>query len=161
MALPPSVESLKDPRIGAVLALNPIPSTLLGQESLSQIDVPVMIVQSSEDILAPIVPEQIEPFNWLTTPQKYLVTLSPAGHGSVNQTELLEENLANSLLTGPNTFLGSVYTRALSVAFMRRHISNQSRYEPYLTAAYGAYLSQEPLQVSVITDSVAALTEIR
>ncbi|MEO1147234.1 MAG: alpha/beta hydrolase [Cyanobacteria bacterium J06638_22] len=159
VALPPSIESLKDPRIGAVLALNPIPSTLLGQASLSQIDVPVMIVQSSEDILAPIVPEQIEPFNWLTTPQKYLVTLSPAGHGSANQTELLEENLANSLLTGPNTFLGSVYTRSLSVAFMQRHISNQSRYEPYLTAAYGAYLSQEPLQVSVITDSVAALTD--
>ncbi|MEO0408882.1 MAG: alpha/beta hydrolase, partial [Cyanobacteria bacterium P01_A01_bin.135] len=108
--LPQPTADLQDPRIAAVMALNPIPSALLGQESLSQVDVPVMMVQASQDILAPMLQEQLFPFNWLTAPQKYLVTLAPAGHGSANQSEPLEENLANSLLTGPNTTLGSAYT---------------------------------------------------
>ncbi|MEO0407340.1 MAG: hypothetical protein AAF289_08325, partial [Cyanobacteria bacterium P01_A01_bin.135] len=96
---------------------------------------------------------------WLTAPQKYLVTLAPAGHGSANQSEPLEENLANSLLTGPNTTLGSAYTRALSVAFMGVHVGDETSYGPYLSAAYTAHMSQDPMQVNLVTTSVAAELE--
>ena len=153
--LPQAIGGLQDPRVVAVIALNPISSTILGQESLSQIDVPVMVVQASGDLLAPMLQEQFSPFNWLTATQKYLVTLTPAGHGSVNQVEQLEENWANSLLTGPNTVLGSLYTRALSTAFMGTHLEGLTSYAPYLSAAYAASMSQDPMQVNLVTNSVA------
>ena len=158
--LPQPTESFRDPRIAAVMALNPVSSTVLGQESLSQIDIPVMMVQASQDVLTPMVPEQLYPFSWLTTSQKYLVTMLPGGHGSANQTETFEDNLPNRLLTGPNTDLGSLYTRALSVAFMQVHVGNQLSYDPYLSAAYAAYMSQDPLQVNLITSSVGTSTPV-
>jgi len=152
--LPPASINLSDSRISAILALNPVSSAVLGSEGFSQVDVPVMMVQSSQDILTPMVPEQLIPFSWLTTEDKYLVTLVPGGHGSANQAETFEENLANSLLTGPNTDLGSRYTRALSVAFMQRYVSNQSLYASYLNAAYPAYMSQEMLNVNLVTNPI-------
>ncbi|MEM7771733.1 MAG: alpha/beta fold hydrolase [Cyanobacteria bacterium P01_A01_bin.37] len=152
--LPPDPTNVQDPRIVAVMALNPVSSTILGPESLSQIEVPVMMVQASEDVLAPMVPEQLIPFSWLTTSQKYLVTLFSGGHGSANQTQPFEENLATTVLTGPNTDLGSRYTRALSVAFMQMYVNDQPLYEPYLSAAYAAYMSEETLNVELITSPV-------
>lgn len=81
-ALPPKVYSLQDPRVQAVIAVNPITSAVFSPESLRQLKIPVMFVAASDDTIAPAVEEQIYPFTWLTTPDRYLVLIDDATHFS-------------------------------------------------------------------------------
>jgi predicted dienelactone hydrolase len=74
--------NLRDPRIKAAIAINPVSSSIFGRDGLSQIAIPVMIVSSSGDQVTPALPEQIQPFSWLTTEQKYLVLLEGGTHFS-------------------------------------------------------------------------------
>ncbi|MGD1922052.1 MAG: alpha/beta hydrolase [Pleurocapsa sp.] len=69
--LPPGNYDLQDERIKAVAALNPVTSSVLGIESMSQIDIPTLIVGGTMDFVSPYIEEQVHPFLWLTTPNKY------------------------------------------------------------------------------------------
>ncbi len=78
---------LRDPRIKAAFAISPITSVVLGPESLSKIDIPTMLMGGSDDFVASVVQEQIHPFIWLTTPEKYLALAIPSGHTYADNTE--------------------------------------------------------------------------
>lgn len=142
--------NLQDSRIVAAIAINPVSSAVLGLESLRQIKIPVMMVQGSHDFVTPMVQEQLHPFIWLTTAEKYLVTMNPGGHDSANQTQINQSALYNSALQGANTDLGSKYTRALSLAFMQVHLNQMPEYKPYLSATYANYMSKKPLAVNLV-----------
>lgn len=131
--LPHFPNDLRDPRVKAVIAMSPVPSAILGPEGIETIDLPTMIIASDNDFVAPAIAEQIYPFTWLTTPEKYLAVLSPASHLTVIDSIFLgTTSPLNELLIGPSEGLGSQYTQALSVAFMQVHVSGQSDYQPYL-----------------------------
>ena len=74
--------NFSDPRIKAAIAINPIVSSILGETNLSQIKIPVMIIAGSADTVAPALLEQIQPFTWLTSPNKYLVLMNNGTHFS-------------------------------------------------------------------------------
>ncbi len=80
--LPNIQYNLSDPRIKAAIAIDPVVSSIFGQASLSQIKIPVMIVSGSSDTVAPALTEQIEPFTWLTTQNKYLALINGGTHFS-------------------------------------------------------------------------------
>jgi predicted dienelactone hydrolase len=146
-----NTEDLRDPRVQAVMALSPIPSTILGPEGMQAIDRPTFILAADNDFVAPAIAEQIYPFIWLRTPDKYLAVLSPASHLTVIDSILLgTASPLNELLIGSSEGLGSQYTQALSVAFMQVYVKQQPGYQPYLNAAYADYLSQDSLQLSLI-----------
>jgi len=152
LTLPPIAESLQDSRIKAVLAISPVTSSLLGRAGLSQLQVPVMLVSSSDDTVTPAVSEQIRPFTWLTTPDRYLALITHGTHfsplgGVTNDPGAL--NIPSSL-TGPNPAIARAYVDALSLAFFQTHIAQQPTYRPYLSAAYANYLSQKPLPLSLV-----------
>ncbi len=69
-------------RVKATIAVNPITSSIFGQTSLNQIKLPVMLVGSTEDTIAPALYEQIIPFSWLTNAHKYLALLIGGTHFS-------------------------------------------------------------------------------
>lgn len=81
---------LSDRRIKAVLAAYPMTSSVFGPEGISQITVPTMIVAGSEDFLAPVVQDQIHPFIWLQTPNKYLALMVPGTHFPVVTTPMFK-----------------------------------------------------------------------
>ena len=83
-----------------------------------------MVSAASVDLLAPPVQEQIHPFTWLTTEDKYLVAMVPAGHGSSVQFDRADGEIYGGL--APNTTLGSDYTRALTTAFMQVYAGSGS-----------------------------------
>lgn len=66
----------------AVIAVNPITSVVFGQEGMSKIQIPVLMIGGSDDYVAPAVSEQIYPFSWLTSPNKYLMLLEKGTHFS-------------------------------------------------------------------------------
>ncbi|MEB3233770.1 MAG: alpha/beta fold hydrolase [Leptolyngbyaceae bacterium] len=164
-ALPSRLPSLYDDRIKAVMAINPVGSTILGESQIEDIEVPVMVVAGSHDAIAPILSEQLPLFSWLKQ-DKYLVTLVPGGHAAMNamgtNTAPIDGNrpthsdIVNQIITGPLDPQGGQIAKALSVAFMATHLSypvaDSTPTEAYLNAAYGQFLSEGPFDLHLITD---------
>lgn len=156
--LPPGNYDLQDKRVKAVLAINPVTSSILGQSGLSQIQVPVMLVAGIADIFTPAVPEQIVPFTWLTTPNKYLVLLEKGTHFSMlsqSATGVGHPRLP-AALNDPEPALARSYLKALSVAFFAQtEVANWPEYQRYLGAAYARAISQAPLDLSIVQSLTA------
>ncbi|MCT7950560.1 alpha/beta hydrolase [Ancylothrix sp. C2] len=157
--LPPAEYSLNDSRIKAIIAINPINSSVLGQKSIEQIKVPVMLIAGSADTAAPALPEQIEPFTWLKTINKYLVLINNSTHFST----LAEADLPGgggvvpipSEVIGPSPSLARRYVQALGLAFFQTYLANREEYRPYLQASYAKLISREPMPLSLIQSLTA------
>jgi predicted dienelactone hydrolase len=143
---------LQDSRIKAVMALNPLNSIVLGKSGLSKIQVPVMLMGGSQDIITPTVPEQVIPFTWLQTPVKYLAVIENGTHFSTSQKLDASPGIlpVPPALIGPDPAIAQTYVKAFSVAFFQTTLLNQQQYRPFLTAGYGKYISQPPLNLSLI-----------
>ncbi len=149
LALPPSQYQLQDERIKAAIAINPVGSTIFGESQISKIQVPLMLVAGSDDTVAPALAEQIQPFTWLTTPNKYLVLLKGGTHFSA-----LDESTGAIPVPpqaiGPNPAVAQDYMKALSLAFFQTYIAGQSDYQVYLSASYAQFINQYPLPLSLV-----------
>jgi predicted dienelactone hydrolase len=148
-ALPRLNYNLQDPRVKAIVAIDPIDSSVLGQAGFEQISIPTMMVAGSADTVAPALPEQIQPFTWLKTPDRYLVLIDRGTHFST----LEETNDSVPLppeVEGPTPVIARRYMNALSLAFFQTYIANQPSYRSYLSASYAQRISQDPLRLSLV-----------
>ena len=140
---------LQDQRIKGAIAINPVGSSIFGQSQFSQIKVPLMLVAGSDDTVAPALAEQIQPFTWLTNPNKYLVLIKGGTHFST----LVDTNAAIPIppsALGPYPEVAQDYMKALSVAFFKTYIANDQSYQPYLSASYALFISQNTLPLRLI-----------
>jgi predicted dienelactone hydrolase len=149
-SLPIRNGNLADPRVKAVIAINPLASAIFGQQGMSQIKVPTMLISGSDDIVTPSVPEQIYPFTWLTTPNKYLFLLQGGTHFS-----FLDDDAQSGLpvppdLIGPDPKLAHPSLKAVSTAFFRSYLLNQQQSLSYLNQSYVQTLVPQPFSVSLI-----------
>lgn len=150
-ALSQPVPALQDSRIKAVFAINPITSAVLGQASLSQIKVPTLLVTGTADTIAPAVPEQIQPFTWLTTNDRYLVLMEGGTHFStLDPTASKDVVPLPPEVIGPSPATGRRYVNALAVAFFQTYIANQPTYRSYLSASYSNTISEALLPLSLL-----------
>jgi predicted dienelactone hydrolase len=143
--------NLQDARIKAAIAVNPITSSIFGQAGLSQVKIPVMIVSSSDDTIAPALYEQILPFSWFTNSQKYLVMLVGGTHFST----IGNGNPKSQQISLPSDVVGDAsqarrYMNVLSLPFFQSYVAEKSQYTPYLSAAYAKTISTESLGLSLI-----------
>ncbi len=151
LELPSKEYNLRDQRVLAAIAINPITSSVFGEAGLSQIQVPVMVVSSSADKIAPALSEQILPFTWLTTPEKYLVLLQGGTHFSTIGETTSEEPVAiPNQVIGPNPIIARRYMKALSVAFSQTYVTRAPQYRPYLSASYTQAISQAPITITLV-----------
>lgn len=150
MDLPAQNYALQDSRIKAIIAVNPLTSVIQGQQSLAKIQIPVLMVGSGQDAITPIVPEQINPFTWLTAPKKYLAIIDKATHFSMIGESTQGEGVLPLLpsMIGPTPELAQTYLKALSVPFLKTTIAQDRSYERYLNSAAVQKLNQPPLQLS-------------
>lgn len=148
--LPPIDYKLSDPRVKAIIAINPIISSVFGQSQISRIKVPTMIVAGNADTIAPALPEQIRPFTWLQTPDRYLAVIDQSTHFSTLGPSKDEGVPVPPEIIGPTPFIARRYTNALSLAFFQTYLANQSQFRPYLSSAYAKALSQNPLRLSLV-----------
>lgn len=153
----PSVSyNLSDSRIKAAIAIDPLVSAILGPEGVGKIQIPTMFVSGSHDVVTPAILEQVHPFLWLNTPNKYLALLSNAGHtfsmdvpqkrGAVSASV----KGLDSLLSGAEPQLSREYLKSLSVAFMQTYLGNRPEARNYLSAAYAKYLTRKPVPLQVV-----------
>jgi predicted dienelactone hydrolase len=149
---------LRDPRIKAAIAINPVDSTVFGETGLSQIQVPLMMIAANADTVAPALPEQIRPFTWLTMPERYLVLMNGATHFSAIGASATNSEVVPipTPVIGVAPALAYRYIQALSVAFFKTHIANQPQFRPYLTSTYAANISRSPLELNLVQSFTAA-----
>lgn len=152
LELPTTNYNLRDPRVKAAIAINPIASSVFGEASMSQIAVPVMIVSGSADTIAPTLAEQISPFNWLTIPDKYLAVIAGATHFStIGEAAPGSEPIpVPPQVIGPTPEIARLYMSALSVAFFATYVNNSPQYRPYLSSAYAQAISENSLPISLV-----------
>ncbi|MEB3212052.1 MAG: alpha/beta fold hydrolase [Leptolyngbyaceae bacterium] len=144
--------SLRDDRIKAVMAINPIGSTVFGREGFSQVEVPTLIMTSSADVVAPTLFEQIFPFSWLNVSRKYLVLMRGATHFSTigpSSVPGADVSLPEPIV-GPSPELAQQYTQTISTAFLETHLRGDESYQRYLSPTYISSLSRQPLPLSIV-----------
>ena len=157
--LPPQNYDLRDPRVKAIVAQHPLGGGLYGPEGFSQVEIPLLMVSGSTDIVSTVVTEQIHPFVWLQTDSKYLAMLDKGTHFSSKPGRDAAEGIFQ-LLAGEHRDVGARYYKTLSVAFWNVHLREQEEYLPYLTARYGEVASEgEPMTLDLITDLTATQLE--
>lgn len=149
--------NLKDDRVKAVIAVNPITSTIFGEDGLSQLQIPVMIVASSDDTVAPALDEQILPFSWITSSQKYLALLKGGTHFSAigNGRSSPQQLALPSEVVGDDPAQARRYMQSLSLPFFTTYTSQNPKYADYLNAAYAKKISNQPITLSLI-ESITA-----
>ncbi|MGB7251310.1 MAG: alpha/beta hydrolase [Phormidesmis sp.] len=156
----PSI-SFADPRIRAVVAINPITSAIFGPDSLSQVDVPVLMMAGSADTVAPALPEQIRPFTWLSGNEsessvnqlqsdRYLLVMEGATHFSTIGISGRETFGLPPEIIGPSPEIAQRYTQVMSLAFLSRYLKDDSRYQPVLTSAFTARFSSPEMPLSIV-----------
>lgn len=150
---------LKDERIKLVMAFNTV-SNLFGQNGTARIQIPTLIAGGVYDYVTPIVPEQADTFNWLTTPDKYFLLVEQKAHGE-ESTRLvmqflyaIEEDLELELT---QAWLRSNY-KALIVAFSGNYLADRDEYRPYLEAAYVDFISESPFAMHLIREGIEPST---
>ena len=140
---------LQDERITAAIAINPLTSSIFGKEGISKIKTPIMIVSGSADPVTPALSEQINPFTWLATPEKYLVLLRGGTHFST-----LNESSGSipvpEQAIGPDPKIAQNYVKQLSLVFFSTYIASRAKYKPYLSADYADSISQSLLPLHLV-----------
>ncbi|BAZ50906.1 hypothetical protein NIES4103_35290 [Nostoc sp. NIES-4103] len=143
--------NLRDERVKAAIAVNPVTSSIFGKVGLRQIKTPVMVVGSSEDTVAPALYEQILPFSWVGNSPKYLVMLLGGTHFST----IGNSNPTSQQVSLPADVVGDasqarLYMNVLSLPFFQTYVAGRSQYRPYLNAAYAKTISSQSLGLSLV-----------
>lgn len=149
LELPGSKFNLQDKRITSAIAINPLTSAVFGEAGLKKIDIPVMLVSGSADPITPAVEEQIRPFTWLDTANKYLLLLKGGTHFSA-----LNESSGSipvpEQAIGPSPKVAQAYIKQLGLAFFQAHLLQNPDYPAYLSASYAAKISQDEIPLSLV-----------
>ena len=143
-------ETLQDSRIAAVMALNPLTSSIFGPAGLRQLEMPVMLMAGTQDHFTPAIAEQITPFGWLQTPEKYLFVAKNATHFSLIDAPPSSMSFLPQSFIGPKPSLAFPAVQAISVAFFGHHLEDRAQYKNYLTQNYVQTLAQDPFAFSLV-----------
>ncbi|NET49466.1 MAG: alpha/beta fold hydrolase [Merismopedia sp. SIO2A8] len=140
--------ALRDERVDAVIAINPIGSAIFGAEGFEQIDIPVMIMTGSADVVAPMLWEQLYPFSWLQTTDKFLLMMRFGTHFStIGSTE--NDIVLPEAILGPVPNVAQQYVEAMSLAFFQTYIGDRSTAHQ-LSPTYVNHISQDRMPLSLI-----------
>ncbi len=150
--LPPETSlETRDERVAAILAINPLTSQIFGRAGLEPLEIPVMVVAGTHDYVAPALPEQLQPFQWLKTPNKYLLLVNNGTHFTFIGDDGSNEVVAlPETVLGPNGELAQPGLQAMGLAFFNRHLKGNSQYGDYLNQNYVDSLTRSPVTYSLV-----------
>lgn len=144
-----------DPRIKAVFAMNPFTSTIFGQAGMESIDIPTLLLTGSDDTVTPALTEQIQPFTWLDSPNRYLVLLKEGTHFSSIPVSEEEAIPVPSDAIGPDPKIAQDYIKPLTTAFFKTHLNQKKEYQIYLSPNYTQEITQ-PLMPLFLIDRLTS-----
>jgi predicted dienelactone hydrolase len=142
----PPVGDLKDPRIKAVIAINPVTNPVFSGQGITKISVPMMFIAGSADIFAPSLSQQIDPFAAINKEDKYLVLVKNGTHLSFLQ----KTDKVPNFIVGKGQDLAYAYLKSISLAFFNLYLNQQQEFQPYLTDAAVQKMGKNPLPLHLI-----------
>ena len=145
---PPDTD-LQDERIVATIAVNPVTNPVFSKQGMSQMRSPIMIITGDQDLFAPALDEQIEPFTWLPEKDKYLVLVKNSTHFSFIGEGDSSDPLPPQII-GLNPAIARTYLKVLSVAFFQTYLARENEFEPYLTESYLKSISKQQLPINLL-----------
>ena len=149
--LPPENFNLGDPRIKAAIAGHPLASGIFGPEGMGKINIPLLMTAGSQDLVAPVVTEQIHPFVWMQSEPKYLALFNPGTHFATSEQAAEGAESIPSFLMGEYQEFGRQYFKALNIAFFETYLRDRGEFLPYLSSAYAQAISQgNPMSLEII-----------
>ena len=153
LKLPRRDYDLRDPRVEAVFAINPVNSSIFGPQGLATVQVPVLLGGGGYDPATPFVFEQARSFLWLKAPTKYLGLIPSQTHIDITS---LDAGFSRMLASIPGLVLIpqeqiDLYGAVISTAFFNTHVLNDVRFRPYLTSSYAAFLSQGQVKANQLS----------
>lgn len=151
-------KNLRDERVIAVFAINPLTSVIFGKESLEEIKIPVTIVSGTNDPITPALSEQIIPFTWLTTPTKYLMLMQGGTHFStLDESASASESIpVPPELIGADPKIAQEYIKAMGLAFFETYVTGSSKYSNYLQASYAKFLSKQLMPLNLVRNLMSS-----
>jgi predicted dienelactone hydrolase len=151
LELPRQTYSLRDRRIKAAFVFVPFGKSLYGQTGMSQVDIPIFWQAADQDIVTPLVLEQMPFFSWLTSRDRYLAVSKGLPHTLV--TVQLLDRLMNTNRAADLEKLTSVtdnYLKALTLAFLKTYVVQDNNYRRYLQASYAQALTEAPYNLNFV-----------
>jgi len=154
-----TITNFRDQRITSAIAINPLTSAVFGKKGIGKIDIPTMIVSGSADPVTPALPEQIKPFAWLNSEEKYFVLLKGGTHFStINESGGSIPVPAKAL--GPDPKIAQDYIKQLSLLFFNEPRNSKSGTYSSLQApnfgclcsSYAASLTQPLMPLRLIKE---------
>ena len=151
---------LKDDRVDAVIALNPIASSLFGRAGFSKIDIPSLIISGSNDPVAPALLEQVRPFTWLSqrsdAPDHFLALIQGGSHlYEPPEVEGADPTLASGLLNNDISLVDS-YLEALTFGFFQAELDQNPLYRDALADATIVQIGRQPVPLYLVNSLTAS-----
>lgn len=149
LELPRESFRLRDERIKAAFVFVPFSKGLFGQAGMSRVNIPILWEATDQDILTPLLVEQIPSFASLTSADKYLIVTKGLPHTRVTL------NLTNRFMQKAQSWeevagIGQNYQNALSLAFFKVYVAQDEKYRRYLQASYAQAISEKPYNLSLV-----------
>ncbi|MEY3300018.1 MAG: hypothetical protein RLZZ597_3278 [Cyanobacteriota bacterium] len=139
---------VQDDRVKVVMAFATV-SNLFGPRGMAKIQRPVMILGGALDIVAPVVPQQVSAFRWLTTPNRYLYLADNTSHSpsftrSISQLLDFDQDLSQGIDEAMGITRG--VNKSLIVAFTQVYAAERPEFAPFLQPSYVESVSADPFR---------------
>lgn len=158
LAAPPP-PPLGDDRIKAVYAFLPFGKSLFGA-NLNQVSIPVLWEAADEDLLTPMLEEQVPAFRQLTTPERYFVVMQGLPHARISYE--IAGRLGGSSDRPSWEQIKAVsneYHCALTLTFFKAHVANEEGYRAMLSPAYATALADPAYPIGLVQSLDAEPTD--
>ncbi|NJL89523.1 MAG: alpha/beta hydrolase [Coleofasciculaceae cyanobacterium SM2_1_6] len=161
--LPAEKFSLADPRIAQAIVLNPLTGKLFGDRGLGKINVPTLLLTSSQDTITPPLEHQLRAFQQINAP-KYLLTAIGGTHLSVSDPHHINQNLATNPLVpevvGEAAKPVQEVLKGVSLAFIMQLTPEANNYVSFLNPTYIQSRSVDKLDFRFNTSLPVATTKL-
>ncbi|HHP7245236.1 MAG TPA: alpha/beta hydrolase [Elainellaceae cyanobacterium] len=126
---------LRDERIQSIYVFVPFGKSLFGPDGMAQVETPIMWEATNQDILTPLVIEQLPAFDWLTGSDRYLAVASGLPHARLTL-DVINRLTNQNLVWDEIKPITQTYHNVLSLIFFKAYIAQDDRYRSYLQASY-------------------------
>jgi predicted dienelactone hydrolase len=148
--LPDQPLNLEDQRIKRAIILNPVIGRLFDKTGLAQVQIPTLMLASTDDAITPAVSQQFLPFTQLQN-SKYLLTAIGGTHLSIGDPANLNQSLTQSFFVQERSAEATEPLRNLlkgvSLAFIKQMTPEASEYAPFLKPIYAQSFSTQALKL--------------
>ncbi|MBF2035484.1 MAG: alpha/beta hydrolase [Leptolyngbyaceae cyanobacterium T60_A2020_046] len=141
---PSDLDSLRDDRIARLVLMNPLVGEFFGDTGLSHVQVPTMMLTSTNDSVTPMTTQQLRPFEQLPNAQALIVVVGGT-HLSVGDPSNINAALTQipfmPELPAEETERLRQYLNGMVMSFAMQETPQAARYRPFLSAAYAQEFS--------------------